>query len=511
MNSTTPFQPTGLANAELHFSDRALTRSRSITRQIPWWTFITVIILSATLLPAIFLSIDANDWVEVAEGLLISLGLRAIANLSRLVIIRMFNVINVSRRGFVVRGRNFFIEDNPLEQFMAERYFVHDAHDRKVRERKDQMASYPIVWTVLIICCLLVRIAPDLLGASLISQNISVRVPHQREIIAPDLGAPNRTGLALRGNCVWNRGGDKKQDDTFGYVIYQYCIDVLINSTEIDKPARTLNGTLGNDDIHVVFHIEAITEDIFAEDWEPFTDRDKAQQVLDDILANGTKLTCHTETCRRDYRTQPDILTYLLLMEVGITPRTLVGDDDALEKLKNQSKGKVAQRLKPVTRASFIVLVVAVNLFLLLSSISSKDESTRISLYRAMAEIQQLSDGPNVSCDDDFSGECFVTAIAMDPPSNMNRYWSVNNDVPCYLVMNTKTSVEDEQRDSQMRFEVVRDEERSPIEIVMGKKKMVKIRADCAHFGYTGEPSTVENLPPGQVGKKAIKDKQKMV
>lgn len=474
---------------EIVFSPCAVQISKGIYQQTYWWIFVTLLVLAATVIPSILLA-RGVDVIELQENLLISFGIRATAALSSVFIDKMFKVINQSNLTFPIRGKEFFTVDNPLHQFMSERSILAIGRKAGIRPRRDQMASHKFVWLILILCSFIVKVCPDFLGASLISQNVPQRVA-DREIInlkndtilAPDFGVGDRTMMTRRGNCNYYRAGKTNQrsglitKDRFGFLIFQYCVDILVEDRVL-LPSRTLVGRLGNKDIQARFHIEAITESVFSEDWVPFSNKTHAQGVLDELLSQEN--ICPSEECVQQFQGDFNVLIYRILDRVGLLQRRLVGDDESFEKLSS-AQGKVVQRLSPSTKASFSVLVGAVVLFSLFSAVSNNSECTTVRLQRAIGELRKT---PGIS---------FATAVALHPrdDGDDNLRWSKMKGTECYVLYPLDQDWNDVKAALPGTMEVVLIDEE-----VNEDHKVAKILADVAHLGILGDSSDVRDLVP---------------
>lgn len=476
----------------LFYSSSDVNDYHNFHNQVKYWIAITLLILTVTFIPAGCLSVLNGDIVEVAEGFLISLGIRAITAFSKLLIDNIFKIINESKLTYHVRGCKFFTEESPFEQYIAERSLRNEGRIEGVAERNNQVASNSFVWIILIICSGLVRFAPDVLAAGLISQTVPTRVPEKLNLTVPDLAAPTgQENLTLRGNCVWNRAGfdltEKNKIDSFGFLIFQYCVDILKES-EIDDPTRTLVGNLTfyneankqneTRQIHARFHLELFTKDFITEKWEPFEDPEAAQRVLDDLLKEENK--CLTETCIEKYRQADDVLTYRLLTKVGLSDRrtTLKGDDESKELLE-KAVGRVKHRLTPGTKAAFIVLIVTVVLFSFFHSISTSTEATHVLLYRAIGEIRNIP------------GSSFQTAIALPKAcEDISRCWTREKEIPCLIQVGDE---EDLDAFSPESFTIDKDESDNPYTFEINGKKFMKGKVTSSKYVFNTPKREVDN------------------
>lgn len=481
-------------NAEVLYDLNHAETTREVFKQTWWWLATTAIVVMFTIVPSVIMTITM-DRIEFAEALLISLGVHSIAGLTELLIHRMFSVINESGLSYYIRGVQFFMDENPLEQYLTERKLRHGAREAGVQKRRGQMASYPLVWFVLILCSFTVRVAPDVLGAGLISQTIPFRVitaiytdsstEDNPLFNAPDFGYLSQDDMFLRGNCMWSRGGIEDRIDSYGFVIWQYCIDIHTEKLNADIPSRTLNGSLNGEQIYATFHIEAITKDIFSEAWEPFSNKMHSQLMFERLL--GERNECMDEKCVNEYRSPESILTYRLLKAVGVIERPLENDKHARTKLL-EATGQVKQRLTTSARAAFIVLVVTVKLFALLQAVSQGEESRTIKLARAVGELRGT---PRT---------CFETAVSITHGyEHVSKHWSARQDCACFLIWNEDDEVSaDEVLDRAPEgFIPIRNKEGDLVFSVSGRNKVICGTTDCAHFGYTGQSSSVSGLVAG--------------
>lgn len=461
-------------------------RYQSLDKQVKYWIFTTLLILLITVIPAAIL-ISSVDVVEAAEAFLISIGIRSITALSKLIIEHIFKVINQRNMGYEVNGCEFFTVESPLEQYMAEHSFRHNARKKSVRKRQGEMGTHFRVWIILIICRFTVMMAPDLLGAGLISQTIQKKITFSDEnMMIPDFGTPkNETShnLPMRGNCVYSYGGPDvtrvtNRTNSFGYVIFQLCLDIK-NESSIDDPTRTLIGKINNRTVHAIFHLEVFTNEKISEDWEPFHNISEAQILMDEISKEEN--VCTSGECIKDYRQDDDRFIYRVLQRAGEIKRSeriLKGDKKAEEYMRD-AIGIVVHRLTSATRASFIVLIVTVTVFGLLHSISSPKEAIHVKLRRAIGEL--LGE----------RGVCFDTAIALPAiDEDVSKHWSRIKNVEAYLL---KSGNACETENGIEGFVPEVDHEGLPIIVKQGKHTLIKGRLDCAHYGYVGEPSDVSN------------------
>lgn len=469
----------------LELNPGKVSKEYAILNQVKWWIAVTVFIVLITLLPAFFLARGVQHWAEIGDSIVIALGVRTVALLSKLIIKRLFNFINESSLPYDVRGDTFFTDDNPLQQLFAERRIRDQARRRNIHERAHQMASHRKVWLALIVLSYIVRLAPDILGASLVVQNVEERRPSlQRTITAPDFGFGHSGPLKTRGNCVWTRAGShsmhkSSNKNRFGFVIWQYCVD-LYRDDEVDSEIRTLVGKdMNNKTVRGVFHIEVIIEEAFTESWEPFSNRTRAQDVFQEVL--DEKNQCPDEACMRDYRTEDMRIIYRLLQRVGMHRRELKGDDESLEKLR-VSTGYVISRLEPTTRTAFIVLIATVNLIFLVQSISNTEEAQVVCLHRAIGQLQMIP------------GSSFDTAIVLAQP-DLTRRWSTVKGVKCFLVADEKYTVP-EILESYSETNAVLDQERSFDSYVRNGKRFVRVIIDCSNLGWGTDGDRVDKTIP---------------
>ncbi|CAN8063214.1 unnamed protein product [Agarophyton chilense] len=415
----------------LSFHPTSLVQPNFVRNQIKWWCLVTGCIALITLVPGYFLAREVQNWIEIFDSFVITFGVRTLALLSKLIIEKLFKFLNEGKLVYVISGGNFFTNDNPLIQYLWERRIRNAGRARKVRDRAHQLASHKQAWLVLIVLSYIARLAPDMLGASLVAQNDPFRIVEPIEnVVAPDLGFGYTSGLQFRGNCVWARVGStgtlvvgarerRKMDKRFGYIIWQYCVD-LFRGDEIEMKYRTLKGKDQNgEEVQAVFHIEVITEDIFTEEWEPFSNMSHAQKVFKTVLSSTNE--CPNEFCIKNYRTEDMRIVYGLLQKVGMHERELNGDDESLEKLR-VSTGRIIARLPQTTRTSFLVLIVAVNVVVLAQSASNAEEEVEhIALFRAIGELMNIP------------GASHFTAIAL-PRANMARRWMKCPRESCFVV-----------------------------------------------------------------------------
>lgn len=471
-------------NVKIFHNLNDVERYQSLNKQVKYWILTTLLLVLITVVPAAIL-ISTVDLVEAAEAFLISIGMRSITALSKLIIEHIFRVINQRSMGYEVNGCEFFTTESPLEQYMAEHSSRHNARKKGVRKRQGEMGTHFGVWIILILCRLTVTIAPDLLGAGLISQTIQKRVAFSDEnIMIPDFGTPtNKTSsdnLIMRGNCVYSYGGTDVTSGTnsFGYVIFQLCLDIK-NESRIDDPTRTLIGKIDNRTVHAIFHLELITKDKFSESWEPFHNISEAQLLMDEISKEEN--ICNSEECVSNYRQEDDKFIYRVLKKAGEIKRSerkFKGDKEAEEAMRN-AIGIVMHRLTSATRASFIVLIVIVTILGFLHSISRPKEATHVKLRRAIGEL--LGE----------RGVCFDTAIALPGmDEDVSKHWSKIIHVGAYLL---KSENDCEAQNNIEGFVAEKDEEGLPITVKQGKHTLIKGHVDCAHYGYLGTPSGVSN------------------
>lgn len=471
--------------ALLELNPTKVSKEEAILNQIKWWIAVTLFIVLITLLPAFFLARGVQHWDEIGDSIVIALGVRTVALLSKLIIKRLFDFINEGSLPYDVRGDSFFTDDNPLHQLFAERKIRDLARRKNIRERPHQMASHPKVWLALILLSYIVRLAPDILGASLVVQNEEERRPVRQTVItAPDFGFGQSGKLIPRGNCVWTRAGPQfnsgsSRRNHFGYIVWQYCVD-LFRDDKVDSEVRTLVGKEANGTmVRGVFHIEVITEEVFTESWEPFSNKMRAQKVFQSVLSEENK--CPDEACMRDYRTDDMRIIYRLLQKVGMHERDLKGDEKNLEKLR-LSTGSVISRLDPTTRTAFIVLIATVNVIFLVQSVSNTEEAEVVCLHRAVGQLQKLP------------GSSFDTAIVLAQP-DLTRRWSTVRGVTCFLVADEKYTVL-EIMESFSEVNAVLDEDRSFDSFTRNGKRFVKVTMDCSSLGWGTEGDNVDNSVP---------------
>eukprot|EP00178_Gracilaria_changii_P023184 TRINITY_DN69_c0_g5_i1.p1 TRINITY_DN69_c0_g5~~TRINITY_DN69_c0_g5_i1.p1 ORF type:complete len:308 (+),score=35.64 TRINITY_DN69_c0_g5_i1:945-1868(+) len=307
--------------------------------------------------------------------------------------------------------------------------------------------------------------------------------------MAPDFGLGNSSGLKFRGNCVWTRIGDNGQpadgardrrevDRRFGFIIWQYCVD-LFRDQESDSEFRTLRGTdLNGENVTAVFHIEVITEEVFTEEWEPFSDKTRAQSVFESVL--DERVECENEICMKNYRTKDMRIIYGLLSRVGMHPRDLRGDDKSLEKLR-RSTGRVVARLPSTTRTSFLVLIIAVNVIFLAQSLSTNEEEVEhIALLRAIGELKNVS------------GASQFTAIAL-PRMDMTRRWA-SSYVECFVVGSDSCSA-DELLEKVMGAKGVPDENGDLVGHTRDGLRFVRAMVPCDALQYADGAPDRDVLP----------------
>lgn len=470
---------------------------KCIRKQIWWWIGITIFVCACTILPGCILTIRM-DGVEFAEALLISFGVRAIAELTQLLIERLFAFINEGGLTYYVRGAHFFITENPLEQYLTERKLRHHSREAGLVVRKGHLASFPLVWLALILCSSIVSVAPELLGAALISQTVSSRKEISTEVagsdprdplfMAPDLcGGKGKEHLTLRGNCVYMRSGIEHPDDRFGFIVWQYCVDILHSSNETDIPSRTLHGNMQMStgparSVYARFHLEAVTEKVFTEKWVPFNNHSDAQVHFQRVLQE--KNECNTEDCVNYYRGDSMILTYRLLEKVGVIERKLKGDADSVRLLQTAT-GIVQQRLTRSARSSFIVLVVAVKIFVLMQAISQEEESKSVQLRRAIGELLKQA------------GTSFTTAIALPKLKyGISKFWSRGSNAKCYVVWDESVhlSLNEALEAAPVGFSPDRNENGNTVVARKGQHKFIQGAILRAHHGYGGEAADVSGL-----------------
>lgn len=499
-----------MEHLNIFYALKNVRESDYVRNQAKWWVLITILMLCATIIPAGILSAKNRDIIEIAEGFLISIGIRAIASFSKLIIENMFKIINESKLSYYVRGCKFFNDESPLEQYMAERSLRHQARASGIEKRRNQMASHPTLWFILIVCSFLVRLTPDVLGAGLIAQTFPKRYPEMTSTIdntflwIPDLipegNDTTQEHLTLRGNCVWTRkatpssmeiGEGNGPEDSYGFTIWQYCVDI-IRYHDNDLEQRTLTGNLFPNDndtecpkqphFDARFHLELITKDFFTESWVPFESKSVSQQymneLLDEVISNGKNICKGAEECVNRYPTVDEKITYLLLNNTRMKKRslaTLSGDNGSRKSVLN-AVGQVKHRLTSATRVAFILLVVSVALFSLIHGISNSREVNHILLHRAIAEVRNE---PGVS---------FDTAIAM-PKTDVLRRWVLDKRITCYIEVDDKLDVKENKPSSFIPDEGV---DGNPVVVVVEGKQLVKGTIKVSRYSFTSNNESVD-------------------